>query len=121
MNLLEDLDKPVVVHRFLKAVPHSLIDERMIGNLAIAGDVLQTGGGIWKCRGQQIVSEHPLELRSNLLSTAAPWHRQRDCRVPTPTRLEHGRVQKCLHQHIACGVWMQIAEDVSERKRMLWS
>ena len=109
----------VEVHRLFEAVAHRLADQRMIGNLAIAGDVLEAGGGVGKDRGHQVVGQHPLQLRRHLRAAAVARHGERDRRVPAPARLEHRRVEERLHQHVARGRRMQIAEDVGERERVL--
>ena len=67
--------KPFEVHRLLEAVAHGLRDQRMIGDLPIAGDVLQAGGRVGKHRRHQVVGQHPLDLRRHLarrLARAAP-------------------------------------------------
>ena len=111
--------EPVEVHRLLEAVAHRLRDQRMIGNLAIAGDVLEAGRGIGKDRRHQIVGQHPLQLRRDLAAAAGARHGERDRRVPAPARLEHRRVEERLHEHVARRLRMQIAEHVRQRERVL--
>ena len=91
----------------------------MIGNLAVAGDVLEARRGIGKDSGHQIVGLHPLDLRRDLAAAAGARHRQRDRGVPPPPRLEHRRVEERLDQHIARGRRVQVAEHVRQRERML--
>ena len=121
MDALEHGAEAVEIHGLLQAIVDRLLDERMIRNLAIAGNVLQTGRGIGKDRRHQVVRQHPLQLRRDLAPAAAPRHGQRDRRVPTPPRLEHRRVEECLHQHVSRALGVQITEHVRERERMLWS
>ena len=99
----------------------SSADERMIGNLAIAGDVLEARGRVGKHRRHQIVGHHALQRRRDLLAVPVARHGQRDRRVPAPARLKHRRVEKRLHQHVARRRRVQIAEDVGERERVLRS
>ena len=119
MNPREDLGKRVEVHRFLEAVAHGLVDQRMIGNRAVAGDVLEARGRVGEDRGHQIVREHALELRRHLLAAAIARHGERDGGVPAPARLEHRRLEERLHEHVAGRRRMQIPEHVGQRKRML--
>jgi hypothetical protein len=107
------------VHGFLETVAHRLVHERMVGDLAIAGDVFQARGGVGEDGGHQVVGLHALKLRRHLLAGAAARHRQRDRGVPAPPRLEDRRVEKRLYQDVARGGRMQVAEDVGERERML--
>ena len=121
MDALEHGAEAVEIHGLLQAIVDRLLDERMIRNLAIAWNVFQTGRGIGKDRRHQVVRQHPLQLRRDLAPAAAPRHGQRNRRVPTPPRLEHRRVEECLHQHVSRALGVQIAEHVRERERMLWS
>ena len=91
----------------------------MIGNLAIARNVLETRRGVRKDRGHQIVGEHALQLRRDLLAGAVARDRERQVRVPAPACLEHWRVEKGLDENVARRGRMQVAEHVGERKRML--
>ena len=121
MDAFENARERVEVHRLLQAVAHRLRDQRMIGNLAIAGDVLEARGRVGKHRRHQVVGDHALQLRRDLLAVAIARHRQRDGRVPAPARLKHRRIEKRLHEHVARGRRVQIAEDVGQRKRVLRS
>ena len=52
---VEHARQAVEVHRLFEAVAHGLVDERMIGDLAIAGDVLEARGGVGEDGGHQVV------------------------------------------------------------------
>ena len=119
MDAREHFPQPVEVHRFFEAVADGLGDERVIGDLAIARDVLETCRRVGEDRRQQVGGEHPLQLRRELLPAAAAWNRERQRGVPAPPRLEHRRVEKRLHEHVARRLGVQIAEDVGERERVL--
>ena len=71
MDPLEHAAQPVEVHRFFEAVAHRLADERMIRDLAIAGNVLEARRGVGEDRREQILGEHPLQLRRELAAAAA--------------------------------------------------
>ena len=51
------------VHRLVQAVVDRLRDERMIGNLALAGEVLGARDLVGKHRGEQVVGAHALQRR----------------------------------------------------------
>ena len=51
--------------------------ERMIGNLALADEVLGAGDLVGKHRGQQVLGAHALQLRRDLLAAAKARQRER--------------------------------------------
>ncbi len=61
---------PVDVHRLVEAVGDRLADQRMIGDLALAGQVLGAGDLVGKDRREQILGIHARELRRHLLAAA---------------------------------------------------
>ena len=116
MNAAEHGPEPLEVHRLLQAVADGLLHQRVIGNLAIGGDVLETGRCVGEHRGHEIVGEHPLQLRRQPASATSARHREGDGRVPPPARLEHRRIEERLHQDVARGLRMQIPEHIRQRK-----
>ena len=66
----EDGGEPVEVHHLVEAVVDGLPHQRMIGDLAIAGDVLQAGGGVGERGREEIFRLHPLDLAAG--SSARP-------------------------------------------------
>src|SRR5690606_12179963 len=102
-------------------VAYRLIDERMVGNPAVAWNVFEAGRGIRKHRRHEVVGQHPLDLWRNLAAATRAWNRERDRGRPAPACLEDWRIQKRLDEHVAGRGGMQIAEDVRQRKRMLWT
>src|SRR3954467_10262869 len=116
MNAREYRGEPVEVHRFLQAVADCLRDERVIRYLTIAGNIFEARSRIRECRSQQVVRQHPLQLRRNLFPASISWNRKRDGRVPSPARLEDRSIKKCLHQDVARRVRMQIPEHIREWK-----
>ena len=119
VNALQHASQPVEVHRLLQTVVHRLIDQGMVGDLTVAGDVLETRGCIRKNRGHQIVGHGALKLRRNLAPSAIPRDGQGDRGVPAPARLKHRRVEKRLDQHVSCGRRMEITEDIGQGEGML--
>ena len=85
MDSPEHRAQPVEIHRLFEAVANRLADQRVIGDLAVAGDVLQARGRVWEHRRHQIVGEHPLQLRRDLASAAAAAARpaRRSCSIAT--------------------------------------
>src|SRR5262245_41883233 len=91
----------------------------MVGNLAVTRDVFEACGSIGKRGREEVVGEHALQRSRHLLAAAIPWHCERNRGVPPPAGLKHRCVQERLDQHLAYGGRVQVAEDVSQRKRML--
>ena len=116
---LEHQPETFEVHRFFEAVAHRLGNERMIGNLAVAGDVLQARGRVGEHGGHQVVGQHALKRWRDPARSARARHRQRDRRVPPPARLEHGRVEERLHEDVFGRLGVEVAKDVRERERVL--
>ena len=78
LDALEHPHEAFDVHRRRQAILERLLDERMVGNLAIAaGQVLGAGELIREHRRQQILGVHALELRGLLLAVAEPPHGER--------------------------------------------
>ncbi len=119
VDISKDAREPLEIHRFVQTVVDRLRHERMVGNLPVARNVFEAGGGVRKDRGHQIVGLHPLKLRRNFPSAPEAWHRERDGGVPAPPRLKHWRVEQRLDEHVFRACRIQIMEDVCERKRML--
>ena len=119
MDAAQDRVQAVEVHGFLQAVADRLVDERMIRDLPIAGDVLEARGGVGEDRRHQVVGEHALQRRREPASAARARHGQRDGRVPAPPGLEDRRVEKRLDQHVARRLRVEVPEDVRERERVL--
>ena len=60
-----------------------LADERMVGNLAIADDVVGARGLVGKHRRHEVVGAHALQRRRDLLAAAEARQRKRDARRST--------------------------------------
>jgi hypothetical protein len=67
---LQDPPKPFEIHCLFEAIPNGLTDERVVGYLAIAWNVLETRGGVGEDGREQIRGEHPLDLRRELASAS---------------------------------------------------
>ena len=100
--------QPFDVHRLVQAVRDRLIGQRMIGNLAIAGQVLGAGHLVGEHAGDQILRLHARELRRHLPAAAESRQRQRDARHPAPPRGEHRRIEHRLDQQRSHAVGAQI-------------
>ena len=106
--------QPFDVHRLVQAVGDRLIGQRMIGDLAIAGDVLSAGHLVGEHAGDQILRLHARELRRDLLAAAEPRQRQRDTRHPPPPRGEHRRIEQSLDQQRSHAVGTQILRHLRQ-------
>ena len=104
------------VHRLVQAIAQRLIDQRMVGQLALAHEVLGTGDLVGKHDRQQIFRAQALQWRRNLFARAEPWQRQRGRRGPAPARRKHRRVEHRLNEQGTNAVRMQITRDLFERE-----
>jgi hypothetical protein len=88
----------VAVHGLVQAVVEGLLDQRVVGNLPLADDVLQARSGR-EHRGDQVLAAHALQLRRHLAppgSAAGPARSRRSSASARRT----GRVEQGLHQHL---------------------
>ena len=111
---LQQRDQSVDIHRCMQAIVQGLLDQRMIGNLALADQVFGTRHLIRKHRRKQVFGLHALQLRWHLATTLEPRQSERAGRVPAPAHAEHRCIEQGLDQHVAHRCGMQIAGDVLE-------
>ena len=104
------------VHRLVQAVVQRLRDQRMVGHLAFADQVLGAGDLVGEHRRQQILRAHALQLRRHLLAAGEARQRQRGRRRPAPAHAEQRRVEQRLDQHVAGRRRMQVMGDVDQRE-----
>ena len=117
LDTLQHLHEAFDVHRRGQAVLERLLDERVVGNLAIAaGQVLGAGKLIGEHRRQQILRVHALKLRGLLLAVTEPPHGERDARVPAPVHAEQRRIEDRLRQHVPHRFARKVTRDVLERE-----
>ena len=108
--------KPVHVHGLVQAVGDRLSNERMIGNLPVADDVLAAGHLVGEDGGEQVFGGHALQLRRDLVAAAKAQQGERDAGVPAPAGGEHGRIQQRLGEQGPHGFRRQITGYVLQRK-----
>ncbi|MCW0461171.1 hypothetical protein NB717_002239 [Xanthomonas sacchari] len=109
LDAAQQLQPAVAVHRLVQAVAQGLRHQRVLGNLALADQVLRAGHLVGKHRGQQILGLHPLQLRRDLAPAGEARQRQRIGGVPAPAHAEQRRVQQRLYQHVQRRRGAQIA------------
>ena len=63
LDAAEQPFQPLDVHGLVQTVGDRLIDERMVRNLPVAGQVLETGDLVGEDRRDQILGLHPQDLR----------------------------------------------------------
>ena len=61
----EDFDEAFEVHRFLEDVLHDFVDERVVGDLDVADDGLEAGGGLGEDAGEEVFGAGALDLRGD--------------------------------------------------------
>jgi hypothetical protein len=95
-----------------------LIDERVIGDLAFADQILGARDLIRKHRTDQVFRTHARELRRHLLAALETRQRERHAGDPAPAGDEHRRVQHRLDQQLADRRRVEIARDLGKLERM---
>ncbi len=121
MNGGQHLRQTLDVHRLFEAVTQRLVDQRVIGDLSVTRDVVETSCRVGKCSGQQVVRLHALQWRRHFRTAAAARDGQRDRRVPPPPGGEERRIEDRLNQRVAQGCRVHVPEHVGERERVLRS
>ncbi len=119
LDAAEDLVEAVDVHGFGEGVAHDLADERVVGNLNIADDGLEAGGGLGEDVGEEIVGAGALDLRSDALALLHAKKLQGAAGGPAPAVLEDGRGDGGLFEEIARGVFGEELKDIGEREAVL--
>ena len=66
--LRDDVDEACEVHRFLSTSFMTSLHQRMVGDLDVAFDVLEAGGGLREDAGEQVFGAGALDLRRDALA-----------------------------------------------------
>ncbi len=119
LDLAQNGDEPVEIHRLVQTVRERLAHEHVIGNADRPGEVLGTGGLIGEDRRHQIVGAHADQLRRHSAPTAEAQNRERPRRIPAPARGEHRRRKQGLGERLLGAGRTNELEDGVERKRVL--
>ena len=90
-DAVEDVLQAVDVHRFVQAVVHGLADERVVGDLDRAGEVLLAADELREDRRHQVVGLHALDRRRDVLALALAEDGERAGGVPAPAGAPHRR------------------------------
>jgi hypothetical protein len=98
MNSGQQLFEAGDVHRLAEAILDGLADQRMIGDLAGADQILGTGHLVREDRRDQVFGVHPRQGRRHLLAAAEARQRERHAGDPAPAGHEHRRVEQGLDQ-----------------------
>ena len=102
------------VHRIVQAVGDRLADQGMVGDLALADQVLGAGELVGEDRRDQVFGPHARELRRHLPAAAEARQRQRHACDPAPARDEHRRIEQRLDQHRPHRGGMQVARHLAQ-------
>ena len=79
-------EEAVDVHELAQAIVDRLLHERVVGNLARAGQVLRAGDLVGEHDGQEVLGVRALERRGHALAVPVPDEGERDGGVPAPAR-----------------------------------
>ena len=120
-DAVEDVHQPVEVHRLVEAVVHRLLDQRVVGQLDGAGDVLLAGDEAREDRRHEVVGLHALDGRRRLLALALAEDGEGAGGVPAPAGAPHRRVgdeQRLLDRLLHPGRLDEV-EHVFQREAVL--
>jgi hypothetical protein len=117
----QHLEEAVHVHGLGEAVLHGLAhDGVVLGHRDGApGQGLGTGQRVGEGLGQEVLGPHPLDGGRHPPAVARPFQHQGPLGVPAPAGPEHRGGQQGLHQHVARGARMQVAEDLLQGEAVL--
>ena len=107
------------VHRLDQAVLDRLVDQRMVRDFPVAGEVLRAGRLVGEHRRDQVVGFHALQRRGHPAPAALAEDGQGARRVPAPARRKDRRVEHRLDQQLPHRPRVEIAEDVLQREAVL--
>ena len=116
---LEDFDEAFEVHRFLEGVLHDFGDEGVVGDLDVADDGLEAGGGLREDAGHEVFGAGALDLRGDALALGEAQELEAAVGGPAPAGLEDGRGDGGLLEEFLCGVLGEEVEDVAEGEAVL--
>ena len=89
-------------------------DQGMVGDLALADQVLDAGQLVREDRRDQVLRFHARELRRHLPAAAEPRQRERHASDPAPARDEHRRIEQRLDQQRPHARRMQVARHLGQ-------
>ena len=116
LDAAQHASQPVGVHRVVEAVAHRLRDQRVVGHLAVAGEVLGAGDLVREDRREQVLRAHALQLRRDLLAAAKRGSASAVVAFQRQRTREQRRVEQRLHEHVERGRRVQVARDLVERE-----
>ncbi len=119
LDAAQDLDEAVEVHRFVQDVLHDLVDEGVLGDLDVADDGLEAGGGLREDAGEEVFGAGALDLRGDAFALGHAQQLQAAAGGPAPAVLEDGRGDGGLFEQLFGGVFGEEVEDVGEGEAVL--
>ena len=102
------------VHGLFQAVAQRLGDQRMIGDLALADDVLQAGQLVGEHHRDQVLRVLPQPRRRHAPAGTPARHRQGAAGGPAPAHPEQRRIEHRLDHHLAHAGRMEEVEGIRE-------
>ena len=120
LDAAEDFDETFEVHGFAEDVFHDFADEWVVGDLNVANDSLEAGGGLREDVGHEVVGAGALDLRGDALALLHAQELERAAGGPAPAIFEDGRGDGGLLEELFGGVLGEKFEDVGEGEGMLF-
>ena len=112
----EQRHEPVGIHGLVQRVVEGLPHERVIGDLALAGQVLRARDLVREHHRDEVFGLHPLDGGRRLAPARPARDRERHVRVPAPADVEQRRVEDRLRQHLTGGPAHEIPAHLVEGK-----
>ena len=106
----------VAVHGLVQAVVEGLLHQRVVGDLAFAGEVFQAGDLVGKYAGDQVFALHALDLRRHLAPAGITRQRQGHAGIPAPAHTEQWRIQHGLDQDVLGTVAVEVTPHLIQRE-----
>ena len=116
LHAAQEVLQPLDVHRLFQAVAQGLLDQRVIGDLALAHDVLQAGELVGEDDRHQVLGGLAEQRRRHSPAAALARDGEGAAGVPAPAHAEQRRVEHRLGEDVARRVRAQEVEDVLQRE-----
>ena len=118
LDALQHLDQAVRIDGFVQAVVDRLGDQRMVRRDERAGEVLLATDLRGEDGREQIVGDHSLQVRWDLLAAAHAGDGEGAGRGPAPASVPERRIENRLSHRLFGVARLEVVEGFFERERL---